>query len=317
MANEFDIVVAGAGIAGLTAAMSAARTGSTTLTLTGGIPGGILLSIDRIDGVPGFPKGVAGYDLCPITEEQASDAGAEFSMAELESLSPRDDGWRLVTNEGELIARAVIVATGAQLRVLGVPGEARLRGHGVSQCASCDAPLLRGKVAAVVGGGDSALQEALTLAESVAQVTVLHRGEALSAQAAYTREVLEHPRIDVRYLTVVEEILGDPSVTGVRTRELATGVTANMDLDAVFAFVGLEPSTGFLDGLLDLDPDGRVPVDSQMRTGLPGLLVAGTARSGTAGRAAAAAGDGVVAALAARRYLHDGEWAHSQAPGDG
>jgi thioredoxin reductase (NADPH) len=307
-------VVVGAGIAGLTAALSAARSGSRTLTLTGGIPGGILISIDRIDGMPGYPTGVPGYDLCPITEEQAADAGAEFSMAELQSLTPTDDGWTLVTSEGELTARTVIVATGAQLRTLGVPGEERLRGHGVSQCASCDAPLLRDKVAAVVGGGDSALQEALTLAESVARVTLLHRGEALTAQAAYTRELLEHPKIEISYLTVVDEVLGEERVNGLRTRQVTTGATADLDVDAVFAFVGLEPSTAFLGELLDLDSDGRVPVDSQMRTTLPGLLVAGTARSGTAGRAASAAGDGAVAALAARRYIDEGAWAERHVP---
>jgi thioredoxin reductase (NADPH) len=312
VADEFDVLVAGGGIAGLTAALTAARAGSTTLTLTGGVPGGLLLSIDRIDGVPGFPQGVPGFDLCPIAQEQASDAGAAFSMAESERLEARDDHWRVTTSEGELVARTVIVATGARLKALGLPGEERLWGHGVSQCASCDAPLLRDKVAAVVGGGDSALQEALTLAGPLAQVIVLHRGDALSAQEAYVREVLEHPRIDVRYGTIVEEILGEERVTGVRTRELASGVTAEIELDAAFVFVGLEPNTGFLDGVIELDADGRIPTDAEMRTALPGLLSAGIVRSGAAGRAAASAGDGATAALSALRYVREGEWIESR-----
>jgi thioredoxin reductase (NADPH) len=214
----------------------------------------------------------------------------------------------VTTSEGEIAAKTVVVATGARFRALGLPGEERLWGHGVSQCASCDAPLLRGKAAVVVGGGDSALQEALALAGSLERVIVLHRGESLSAQEAYRREVLEHPQIEVRYGTVVEEILGEERVAGVRTRDLATGVTADLELDAVFAFVGLEPNTRFLDGLIELDADGRIPTDAAMRTALPGLLAAGIARSGAAGRAAASAGDGAAAALSAYRYLDDGGW---------
>jgi thioredoxin reductase (NADPH) len=202
VADSFDVVVAGGGIAGLTAALTSARLGSSTMVLTGGVPGGLLLSIDRIDGMPGYPDGVAGYDLCPLTQEQAAASGAAFSMGELEGLEAAAGGWQLATSEGDLVARALIVATGARFKRLDVPGEDRLRGHGVSDCASCDAPLLRDRVAAVVGGGDSALQEALTLAESVAQVIVLQREDMLTAQEAYRRAATEHPRIEIRYRSV-------------------------------------------------------------------------------------------------------------------
>ena len=199
MIREFEVVVAGGGIAGLSAALSSARLGSTTLVLTGGVPGGLLLSIDRIDGFPGFPEGIPGYELCPLAEEQAAGSGAELSPGELERLEARGDGWLLGTNEGDVGARTVILATGASLRELGIPGEERLRGHGVSHCASCDGPLLRDGVVAVVGGGDSALQEALTLAELTASVIVLAREESLSAQETYRQAVLHHPRIEVRH----------------------------------------------------------------------------------------------------------------------
>ena len=293
-----EVVVAGGGIAGLTAGLTAARLGRKTLVLTGGVPGGLLLSIERIDGFPGFPDGVPGYELCPMLEEQAAASGAEFAMAELQSIEARDGQWHVGTSEGEHAAGAVIVATGSRLKELGVPGEERLRGRGVSHCASCDAPLLRDQVVGVVGGGDSALQEALTLAASAAEVIVVHRGEALSAQAAYQERVLEHPKISVRCGTVVEEILGEDRVEGVRTRD-----GDELELRAVFVYVGLQPNSELVEGLTE-----GIPTDGSMRTEHQGLLAAGIVRVGAAGRAAASAGDGAAAAISADRYLTDGVW---------
>jgi thioredoxin reductase (NADPH) len=306
--NELEVVVAGGGIAGLTAGWWAARLGRKTLVLTGGAPGGLLLSIEAIEGLPGFPDGVPGYELCPLLQEQAASTGADFAMLEAEDVEAEGDRWRVSTSGGSHLARTVIVATGSRLRELGVPGEDRLQGRGVSHCASCDAPLLRDRVVAVVGGGDSALQEALTLAESVTEVIVLHRGAALSAQATYQRRALEHPRIRFRPGTIVEEILGDETVSGVRTRNLATGEAADLELAAVFVYVGLEPNTEPLDGCLRLDTGRRIPTDAWMRTELTGLLAAGTVRSESDGQAASSAGDGVTAAIAADRYLSDGRW---------
>jgi thioredoxin reductase (NADPH) len=306
--DEFDVVVAGAGIAGLTAGLSSARLGSSTLLLTGGVPGGLLLSIDRIDGVPGFPDGVPGYELCPLAQEQASAAGAEFSMAELKAFEAGESGLQVVTSEGEIGAKALILATGARFRELGVPGEERLRGSGVSHCASCDAPLLRERVAVVVGGGDSALQEALTLAESLAAVIVLQREDELSAQETYRRAAFEHPRIEIRTGTLVEEILGDEKVAGIRIRTVATDAAEDIKADAVFAYVGLTPNTPFANGAFELDGEGRIPTDPSMQSAVPGVFAAGIVRRGAAGRAAGSAGDGATAAIAAHRYLNDGHW---------
>ncbi|MGH7091191.1 MAG: NAD(P)/FAD-dependent oxidoreductase [Stellaceae bacterium] len=207
-----DVLVAGSGIAGLTAALTAARLGRNTVLLTGDVLGGQLLSINRIDGYPGFADGVPGYDLCPIAQDQAVAAGAEMRMTELARLAREDGLWRAVASDGgELAARGVILATGARLKRLGVPGEERLFGKGVSHCASCDAPLLKGKAAVVVGGGDSALQEALTLAEAAVRVVIVHRGAAPAAQAAYVRAVTAEPRIDLRGNSEVAEIRSAPS----------------------------------------------------------------------------------------------------------
>ena len=152
LATEFDVVIAGGGIAGMTAAVTAARLGRKTLVLTGDVPGGQLMSIDKIEGYPGFPEGVPGYDLCPMLQDQAAAAGAEFMMTGLERLDAQDGQWHVTTGEGDILARAVIVATGSSLKKLDVPGEERLTGNGVSQCASCDAPLFRDRIVAVVGG---------------------------------------------------------------------------------------------------------------------------------------------------------------------
>jgi thioredoxin reductase (NADPH) len=205
-------------------------------------------------------------------------------------------------------ARAVVVATGSSLKTLGIPGEERLTGKGVSHCASCDAPLLRGRTVGVVGGGDSALQEALTLAQHVARVIVLHRGSAFSAQAAYVQRVLENPKIEVRFGTVVEEAVGNGGLTGVRTRSVGDGKTGDLELAGLFVYVGLVPVTAWLGSVLALDSSGRIPVDGAMRSSLPGLFAAGTVRSGSVGRAAAAAGDGATAAVSADQYLKDGKW---------
>jgi len=306
--TDCEVVIIGGGIAGLSATLASARMGRRTRALTGPALGGQLLSIERIDGYPGFPDGIPGYELCPMVQEQAVAAGAEFSAATAAALAADGDRWLVASSEGEIHAGAVVIATGTMSKELGIPGEARLRGKGVSHCASCDGPLLRARTVAVVGGGDSALQEALTLAQYVSRVIVLHRGDTFSAQAAYRDAVRDHAKIDLRTNVVVEEVIGDPTVTAVRTRTTNDGSTSDLELAALFVYIGLAPNTAWLNGTIELDPSGRITTDDQMRSRRPGLLVAGTVRAGSAGRAASAAGDGATAAVAADRYLSDGTW---------
>lgn len=307
MANaDYDVVIVGGGVAGLTAGLTSARAGRKTYVLTGPALGGQLISIERIDGYPGFPEGIPGYDLCPIIQEQAVGAGAEFSAAEATALHADGERWRVTTGLGDLLTRAVVIATGTTSKTLGIPGEEQWRGKGVSHCASCDAPLLRGRIVGVIGGGDSALQEALTLAQHTARVIILHRGAAFTAQAAYVQRVLENPKIEVRFSTIVEEAVGNGALTGVRTRNVGDGTTGTVELAGLFVYVGLAPATTWLGDVLALDASGRIPVDGEMRSSEVGLFAAGTVRSRSAGRAASAAGDGATAALSVDRYLRSG-----------
>ncbi|MGH6981295.1 MAG: FAD-dependent oxidoreductase, partial [Stellaceae bacterium] len=218
-----------------------------------------------------------------------------------------EDG-RVVGVDELRAARGVVLATGAGLKRLGVPGEDRLMGKGVSHCASCDAPLLRGKNAVVIGGGDSACQEALTLAESCAHVTLLHRGAELSAQRAYRDGVTQLPNVEIKFNHVAEEILGESGVIGVRVRERQGNAAAEIEAAGVFIFVGREPATAYLNGAITLARDGRIPTDAAMRTALTSVAVAGAVRAGWAGRASSSSGDGAAAAIAIADYLRHDRW---------
>lgn len=303
MSRSYDIVVAGGGIAGLSAALAAARLGLKALVLAGDVPGGNLLAIEKVEGYPGFPEGVAGYDLCPMAQAMAAEAGAELETLPLVRVEGEAPALRLFTSTNEFTGKSLIVATGASPKALGVPGAERLKGRGVSHCASCDGPLLRDAVVAVVGGGDSAMQESLTLAAFASRVILLCRGEALAGQASYRERVLAHPKIEVRFNAQVEEIVGASSVSGVRLR----GAAQPLDARAVFTYIGLEPNTAFLAGRLVLDAAGRIPTDAMMATRSEGIFAAGLARAGSPGRAIASAGEGTVAAATAHLYLRGGK----------
>jgi len=301
----------------MSAGVTSARLGRTTLVLTGDVLGGQLVSIEKIEGFPGFPDGVPGYDLCPMMQEQAVASGAEVMMNSLECIHSQGAQWRVTSDAGDILARSVILATGSTLKKLNIPGEERLSGRGVSHCASCDAPLLRDRIVAVVGGGDSAMQEALTLAGFASKVIIIHRGGALAGQASYRDRVSAHPRIEIRFGTAVSEILGESKVTGVRTRRASDGAVSDLEVAAVFAYVGLQPNTAFLKDWINLDLTERIPADGWMRTGLVGVCAAGNVRCRSPCRAVSAAGDGASAAVAVDRYLADGSWANDLSANSG
>lgn len=303
--REFDLVVIGAGVAGLTAAMHAARAGLTVAVVERMGVGGQIAAAERIENFPGFPQGISGAELGPLLHEQAETAGAEFLLDTVEGIAV-DGDWRVVNAASEpLKARTVIVAAGSALKSLGVPGEEAFRGRGVSHCASCDGHFFAGQPVCVIGGGDSALDEALVLTEHAARVTVFHRGAALDAQRVLIERAAANGKIEIVPSTAVEEVFGDDNVSGVRLRDLNSRVVREHAVKGVFVYVGLEPNSAFVRGVVTVDPAGHIDTDIMMRTSVPGIFAAGDIRAHSAAQLAAVAGDGATAAMAAWRYLKD------------
>jgi thioredoxin reductase (NADPH) len=301
--RDFDLIVIGAGMAGLTAAMFAGRYGLKTVVVEQLGAGGQIINADRIENFPGFLDGLAGHELGPLLHQQAEAAGAEFVLDTVEKLETSGID-RIVHGASEqLRARAVIIAAGSALRSLGVPGEEKFLGKGVSHCATCDGAFFAGREVCIIGGGDSALDEALVLAGHAPRVKVFHRGAQLDAQQVLRDRVAANDKIEIVPQTVVEEIIGENAVTGVRLREVASGRTRTEAVDGVFVYVGLEPNTAFLRGVLALDGAGHIETDLNMRTSLAGVFAAGDIRANSVAQLAAAAGDGATAAISAVRYL--------------
>ncbi|HSV84286.1 MAG TPA: FAD-dependent oxidoreductase [Ramlibacter sp.] len=295
-----QLAIIGAGVAGLRAAASAARAGVSVLVVDRMGAGGQVLNVERIANFPGHPDGISGFELGPLLQEEAEQAGAGFLLDTVESLRPEGADFILQCSGDAVRARAVIVAAGSVLRKLDVPGEERLEGRGVSHCAGCDGPLFRGDRVCVIGGGDSALGEAAVLAQHARQVTLLFRGEAPHAQA-YLREALEGlPNVQLVPNADVVEILGDNAVTGVRLRD-----GRSFEAEGVFAYAGLQADSDFLAGLLERDGAGRIVTDDRMRSSQPGLFAAGDIRAGASYLLADAASEGVQATTAAIDYLKE------------
>jgi thioredoxin reductase (NADPH) len=299
----FDVVIIGAGVAGLTAAMHAARCGLKTAVVDGTGAGGQISTAEIIENFPGFPDGVAGHDLGPLLHAQAEVAGVVFLLDTIERIVVTDDDFHLHGASETLRARSLIVAAGSARRSLGVPGEQEFLGKGVSHCASCDGPLFAGQDVAVIGGGDSALDEARTLAAHASRVTIIHRDASFSAQHLLAQRIASRGNVSILLNTVVEEIVGEQAVTGVRLRDRISGTARFEPLRGVFVYVGLEPNTRVLRGIVALDSSGHIETDVMMATSHPGIFAAGDVRSRSVAQLAAAAGDGATAAIAAFRYL--------------
>ncbi|MDE3078168.1 MAG: FAD-dependent oxidoreductase [Chloroflexota bacterium] len=301
--KDYDLVVVGAGLAGLTAGMFGSRYGLKTAIVDYMASGGQVLNVEKIVDYPGFPQGVAGYELGPLVQEQAEAAGADFYFDTVKSAERGDTGVIVRCAENELQTKSVIIAAGSTFRSLGIPGESELLGKGISHCASCDAPLFAGKEVCVIGGGDSALQEAAVLAEHVARITVFHRGESFGAQQAILEEFEGKANAESQLNTEVLAILGDDAVSGVKLRDVRTGESRVQEISGVFIFAGLEPNTAFLGGLVDLDSGGHVVTDVRLQTSVPGIFAAGDIRQASASQLVSAAGDGATAAVFAHRYV--------------
>jgi len=301
--SVWDVVIVGAGPAGLAAALYAGRARRRTLVLEKKIPGGQILLTDWVENYPGFPDGVAPFDLTENFRRQAQKFGAAFATDEVQGLSRSEPGWRLAGARHAYEARAVIIATGSDYRRLGIPGESRLTGSGVSYCAICDGAFFGDRDVAVVGGGDNALKESLFLAKYARRVTLIHRRDKFRGEKVYQERVLAAANIKILRETVIEEVLGQDQVESLRLRHLRDGSVETLPTAALFVSIGTEPLTGFVAGLLELTAWGQVKVGPDMRTSQPGIYAAGDVSDACPKQLATAVGTGVHAALAVEDYL--------------
>jgi thioredoxin reductase (NADPH) len=301
--KDCDVVIVGAGLAGLTAGLISAQHGLRTILVDQMGSAGQVLNVPAIMNLPGFPEGIAGYDLGPIVQEQAETAGVEFALDVATGLTVEAEAVVLQCDEEGIRARAVILAMGSSLRKLGIPGEETLFGRGVSSCASCDGPFFAGGTVAVVGGGDSAVEEAVILAEYAERVLLFEMGDALTAQESLRRALASRAGVSVVTHSAVEAVLGKEAVTGVQVRDTRSGESREEAVTGVFVYAGLQPNTAFLQGLVNLDPAGHVITDIDMATSVPGVFAAGDVRQRSVSLLITAMGDGATAAVSAYRYI--------------
>ena len=300
--TDYDVVIIGAGPAGLAAGLYAARARRRTMVIERKVTGGQIALTSEVENYPGI-ESVNGFELAQAMHRQAEKHGVETAYADVTAID-QDGQYHVVrTSEGAYRARTVIVTGGADYDRLGVPGEERLTGFGVSYCATCDAAFFKDQTVAVVGGGDAAMDEALFVARYASKVYVVHRRDTLRASAILQERAFAEPKLEFVWNTVVEEILGDGAVTGLRLRDTKSGAASELAVAGVFIFIGMTPNSGYLRGKVKMDAGGHVIVNEWMETEVPGLYAAGDIRANSARQAVTAAGDGATAAIRADHYI--------------
>jgi thioredoxin reductase (NADPH) len=304
MTTERPLVIVGSGPAGLTAAVYAARANLNPVVIEGLAAGGQLMLTTDVENYPGFPDGIMGPELMTKFREQAGRFGAEFVTADADRVDLVGPPFGLWVGDTEYRATAMIISTGATSRMLGLDSEQRLLGHGVSTCATCDGFFFRGEALAVVGGGDSAVEEALFLTKFATQVTIVHRRDELRASKIMAERALANPKIDFRWNAVVDEVLGNGRVEQLRLRDTTSDEPSDLDVGGVFVAIGHDPNTALFRGQLDLDDAGYVVTQADSTsTSVDGVFAAGDVQDHEFRQAITAAGSGCMAAMEAERWL--------------
>jgi thioredoxin reductase (NADPH) len=300
---EYDLLIAGGGPAGLTAGLYAARARLRTLLIENMAPGGQTASTFMVENYPGFPDGISGLDLAQAMERQAKRFGLEIINAEVQQLTSRGHLWEVNQEGKKFNAKAVIVATGVKPVKLGIPGEEKRKGRGVSYCATCDGPFFRGQDIGVIGGGDSAVDEALYLTRFARLVYLIHRRNSLRAEKILQERAFQNEKIKILWNTVVCKVLGETGVEELELKNLETQKKQTLKVSGVFFYVGLKPNTEFLRGVVSMDEHGYVITDENMATSAPGIFAAGDVRQKVLRQVTTAVGDGATAAFAVERYV--------------
>ncbi len=302
---DYDVVIIGGGPGGLTAGLYAARGDMKTLLLEKLLPGGQAATTYWIDNYPGFPEGVSGPQLMMAMKDQAERFGLEIKTDDVSGLEPVEDGFSIRGGAGVYTAHAVIIASGATVAKLGVPGEEKLRGKGVSYCATCDGAFFRDEDLVVVGGGDAAVEEGMFLTKFAKKVYVVHRRDRLRAAKAIQERAFQNDRMTFIWDSVVEEILGDQNVEGVRLKNLKTGETRELSCKGVFIYVGNIPNSQFLKGKVEMDERGYILTDNDMATSWKGVFACGDVRKKALRQVVTACGEGAAAAFSAQQFVEE------------
>jgi len=301
----FDLIIIGGGPAGLAAALYAGRARLRTLLVEKALLGGMASTTYLIENYPGFPHGVSGMDLAKYLEEQAKKFGADFYYSDVTGITIKDNK-KIVQIDGRSVeARALIIAAGTETKKLNIPGEEQFIGRGVSYCATCDGPFYKGKNIVVVGGGNAAIEEALFLTRYASKISIIHRRNRLRADKVLAEQALNDPKIFVIWDSQVEEIIGTSRIEKIKVKNVQTKKTNYIPADGVFIYVGSQPNTSFIKGIIDLDKEGYIKTDENMKTSVMGIFAAGDIRVKSLKQVVTAVADGAIAANSARLYIEE------------
>ena len=302
--TTYEVIIIGGGPAGLTAGLYACRAGLKSLLIERGIFGGQIVNAKQVDNYPGFPDGISGFELASLMQEQATKYGLETVNTEVTSLKLGAPN-KVVTSADSYQSETVIISAGSENRKLGVPGEAELLGQGVSYCATCDGFLFRDVDVAVVGGGDTAVTDAIELSEHASKVYLIHRRDQLRASKILQKKALSLSKLQPLWNSIVQEVIGDTRVNALQLRNVKSGEISKLEVGGVFVAIGIVPNSQVFADVVELDEAGLIKTDELMATSRPGIFAAGDIRRNSPRQVAGAVGDGAMAALSVYRYLKE------------